>query len=215
VESLLPILIQSDTDALGVIDVQPTFMPGGSLPTPHGELVITPINRIIQQPFGFRFATQDWHPPGHISFASRHPGYTPKQTLLLESGPLMLWPDHALQGAEEANLHNELNTSLLDLVMRKGVRPEADGLSAFSDQGGGRRSGLASLLRERGIQRLFLVGLALDLCVTATAEDAAREGFSTYVIEDACRSSMPELLEATRQRLDRVGVQLLMAEELS
>jgi nicotinamidase/pyrazinamidase len=209
----LAISIQSGTDAFGIIDVQPTFMPGGSLPTPNGNLVLTPINDLLQRPFGVRFATQDWHPPGHVSFASRHAGYSPMQVLMLDYGPLTLWPDHALQGTKEASLHAELDTSLLDLVLRKGTRPEADGLSAFGDCGGRVRSGLAPLLRERGIERLFLAGLALDLCVAATAEDAAREGFATYVVENACRASKLDLIEPTRHRLLRVGVQFVTEAE--
>ena len=201
-------------DALGIIDLQPAFMPGGSLPTPKGKLVIPVVNRLLQLPFGFRFATQDWHPPRHVSFASSHHGYKPKQSLSLDYGPLTLWPDHALQGTKQADLHKKLDMTFIDLVIRKGTRPDADGLSAFSDQGGKFRSGLTSFLRERGVRRVFLAGLALDLCVAASAIDAAQEGFATYVVDDACRPSKPDLIEETRQRLERGNVTVINERDL-
>ena len=205
----MTITLDPGRDALGVIDLQPAFMPGGSLPTPDGEALIPSINRLLRLPFAFRFATQDWHPPGHVSFASSHRGCEPMQVLELDYGQLTLWPDHALQGTAEAELHEGFDTTLIDLVIRKGTRPDGDGLSAFSDHGGRLRSGLAALLRERGIRRVFLVGLAFDVCVAASAEDAARGGFATYVVEDACRPSKSDLIEETRRRLERANVALV------
>lgn len=211
----MTIRLDPSRDALGIVDVQRAFMPDGSLPTPHGRDVIAPINRLLRLQFGFRFATQDWHPPGHVSFASSHPGHEPMQVLEVDYGSLTLWPDHALQGTREAELHRRLDMAPIDLVIRKGTRPDADGLSAFSECGGRMRSGLAPMLRERGVRRIFLAGLALDVCVAATAEDAAQEGFAVFVVEDACRPSKPDAIEETRQRLDHAQVALIREQDLS
>lgn len=210
----MTIRLDPDRDALAIIDCQPAFMPGGALPTPHGDAVIPVINRLMHLPFGYRFATQDWHPKGHISFASSHPSIKAFDQLVLPEGPLTVWPDHALKGTDEASLHPALDTRLVDLVIRKGALAGMDGLSAFSDRGRRYRTGLASLLRERGVERLFVVGLALDVCVEATATDAVFEGFSTFIVEDACKPSKPERLQVTQSRLENAQVQFVRESDL-
>lgn len=202
-------------DALGVIDVQPTFMPSGTLPTPDGDDVIEPVNRLLQAPFGFRFATQDWHPPHNVSFASSHPGRKPFDRIATDHGTLILWPDHAVQGSHEAELHSSLKSTLFDVILRKGAGQSLEGYSAFTDLGRQRRTGLASMLRERGIKRVFLTGLALDVCVAATAQDAALEGFSTVVVEDACRASDSTSLLNLRAGLTRLGVLFVRERDLT
>ena len=211
----MPIRIDTALDAFAIIDCQPAFMPGGSLPTPDGEAVVAVINRLVRLPFAFRFATQDWHPRGQISFASSQGELKPLDEIALQEGPLTLWPDPAVKGTNEAALHPALEATLVDLIIRKGTSAGLEGLSAFSDRGRRAKSDLASMLRERGIERLFLAGLAMDVCVAATAEDAIQEGFTVVLIEDACRPSKPDALDATRSRLGRMNVGLVSERELS
>ena len=198
-------------DILAVIDVQPTFMPGGTLPVADGEAVVPAINRLLAGPFSRAFATQDWHPPGHVSFAATH-GLAPFTTLTLPSGlDQALWPEHAIAGSAEAALHPALDTRRVEFVSRKGTRPDVDGYSAFFDNDRSSSTGVAALLRERGVGRIFFAGLATDFCVGWSAEDAARLGFEALVIEDACRSiAMPAgsgtTLDAIRARWTAAGV---------
>jgi nicotinamidase/pyrazinamidase len=159
------------TDLLLVIDVQRDFLPGGRLAVAHGDEVIAVINRL-----GRRFAnvalTQDWHPPGHISFASSHPGREPFQTIRLPYGEQVLWPDHCVQATTGAALHDGLELPQAQLVIRKGFHPDVDSYSAFLEADRKTPTGLASYLRERGIGRVFCVGLATDFCVAWSALDA-------------------------------------------
>lgn len=210
----MPISLDPKRDALGVIDVQPAFMPGGTLPTPDGESVLAPINRLLAAPFRFRFATQDWHSGRNVTFASQHPGRRPLERLETEHGPRTLWPDHAIGGTPEAELHRLLDSAALDMVLRKGNVVELEGYSAFSDLEGRWRTGLAPMLRQRGVTRLFLAGLALDVCVAATAADAAGEGFETFVVEDACRAADPDGLPELKGRLAASGVLFVQEREL-
>ena len=202
-------------DALGIIDVQPTFMPGGELVTPDGDAVVEPVNRLLLAPFQFKFATQDWHPLRNVTFASSHAGRKPMEQIETDHGPLTLWPDHAVQGSHQAELHPSLDTSRFDIILRKGAGEALEGYSAFTDLGGQLRTGLASLLRDRGITRIVLAGLALDVCVAATAEDAAREGFTTLIVEDACRSSDPKSLADVKARLSRLGVRFVAERDVT
>ncbi len=211
----MPIKIEPGQDALGVIDVQPTFMPGGALPTPDGEAVVAPINRLLWEPFAFRFATQDWHPPGNITFASRHAGRKPFEQVETNDGPSTLWPDHALQGTPEADLHPDLKSGLFDVIVRKGAGHDSPGYSAFSDRGRRVKTGVASMLRDRGVRRVFLTGLAMDVCVAASAADAALEGFATFIVEDACRASKPRDLPELKSRLGRLGIQFIRSRDLT
>ena len=203
--------IDPRSDILAVIDVQPTFMPGGALPVADGEAVVPAINALLAGPFARAFATQDWHPPGHVSFATTH-GLAPFTTTTLPDGiEQALWPDHALAGSAEAALHPDLDTRRIEFLLRKGTRPDMDGYSAFFDNDRRSGTGVAALLRERGVRRMFFAGLAADFCVGWSAEDAASLGFEAVVIEDACRAiAMPAesgtTLDAIRARWSAAGV---------
>src|SRR5215472_7929488 len=175
------------TDILGVVDVQPTFMPGGELPVAGGDAVVAVINRLLAGPFAHAFATQDWHPPGHSSFASAHPGRQPYDTVEMPYGPQILWPDHALQNSANAALHRRLDTAKIEVIIRKGYHPLIDSYSAFFENDHHTGTGLDGWLRQRGFRRTFFAGLATDFCVAWSAEDALRLGYDVFVIEDACR----------------------------
>ncbi|HET9018382.1 MAG TPA: bifunctional nicotinamidase/pyrazinamidase, partial [Acetobacteraceae bacterium] len=179
------VLVPGASDALLVIDVQNDFVPGGRLAVPDGDAVVPPINRLARC-FANVIATQDWHPPGHASFASSHPGRAPFETVALSYGPQVLWPDHCVQGTAGAALLDGLDIPHAVLVLRKGYRREVDSYSAFNEADR-TPTGLAGYLRERGISRVFLAGLATDFCVGFSAIDARRAGFASVVIEDACR----------------------------
>jgi nicotinamidase/pyrazinamidase len=211
--------INPDTDVLGVIDVQPTFMPGGELPVPDGDAVLPAIGNLLRQ-FRHAFATQDWHPPGHHSFASAHPGRQPFETVTLDYGPQVLWPDHALQGSPGAALHSALDQARIEAIIRKGFRPEIDSYSGFFENDHRTVTGLNGWMRERGFRRLFLCGLATDFCVAWTAEDAARLGYEVVVVEDACRGIGVPLsygkttMDACRVRFAEQGVQIATSDSL-
>ncbi|KPL53690.1 hypothetical protein ABB55_16935 [Prosthecomicrobium hirschii] len=170
-----------------VVDVQNGFLPGGSLAVPDGDAVIPVINALGRH-FAQVVLTQDWHPPGHISFASSHPGRAPFETVELAYGPQVLWPDHCVQGTQSAELAAGLDLPQAQLIIRKGCHPGVDSYSAFREADRTTRTGLAGYLRERGIETVWCVGLATDFCVAWSAIDAAEAGFRTIVIEAACRA---------------------------
>jgi len=176
-----------DTDILLVVDVQNDFLPGGALAVPRGDVVVPIINRL-----GRRFAhvalTQDWHVPGHRSFASTHPNRNPFETTGMPYGEQVLWPDHCVQGTFGAAFADALDLPHAELIVRKGYRPHVDSYSAFCEADRTTRTGLAGYLRERGFTRIFLAGLATDFCVAWSAIDARAAGFEALVIEDACRA---------------------------
>jgi nicotinamidase/pyrazinamidase len=176
---MLPILI--------IVDVQNDFLPGGALAVPDGDAVIAPINQLARR-FEHAVLTQDWHPPGHISFASSHPGRRPLDSVMVSDGrQQVLWPDHCLQGSRGAALADGLHVPHAELVIRKGYRAGLDSYSAFLEADGATRTGLAGYLRERGFTQVYVTGLATDFCAGWTAIDAARAGFATTLIEDATR----------------------------
>ena len=179
--------IDTRTDILAVIDVQPTFMPGGELPVPDGDAVLPLVNHLLRHRFAQSFATQDWHPPGHGSFASTHPNANPYDTMQMSYGPQMLWPDHAIAGTPNAALHPSLAQDRLRMILRKGTDPAIDSYSAFRENDRAHSTGLAGWLRDRGLKRVFLCGLAYDFCVAWSAQDAMHYGFEAVLIEDACR----------------------------
>ena len=215
------ITIDPDHDMLGLIDVQPTFMPGGELPVADGDAVVPVINRLLAGPFRHAFATQDWHPPGHSSFASAHPGHAAFDNIAMPYGPQILWPDHAVIGTPGADLHPDLDVRHIELVLRKGFRPEIDSYSAFRENDRQTVTGLDGWLRARGVRRLFFAGLATDYCVAWSAEDAADLGFDVVMIEDACRGiglPLPEggsTMDLARGRLAGRGVLFVAAGDLS
>jgi len=173
-------------DVLLVIDVQNGFVPGGALPVTGGDEVVPLINRLAGR-FQHVVLTQDWHTPGHVSFASSHPGKKPFETIALPYGTQVLWPDHCVQGTADASLHPGLDIPHAELIIRKGYRKAIDSYSAFYEADGKTPTGLTGYLKERGLTRAFLVGLATDFCVAWSALDARKGGFEATVIEDATR----------------------------
>jgi nicotinamidase/pyrazinamidase len=173
-------------DLLLVVDVQNCFMPGGSLAVNDGDKIVPIINRLAPA-FEHVILTQDWHTPGHISFASSHPGKKPFETVSLPYGTQVLWPDHCVQGTPSAELHKDLRIPKAELIIRKGYRHQMDSYSAFYEADGKTPTGLVGYLRERGLTTVFLVGLATDFCVFWSAMDARKAGFNALVIEDATR----------------------------
>lgn len=169
-----------------VIDVQNCFLPGGSLAVKDGDQVVPVINRIAKG-FANVVMTQDWHTAGHVSFASSHAGSKPFDVIDLSYGKQVLWPDHCVQGTDGAALSKNLAIPQAALILRKGFHKDVDSYSAFTEADGKTSTGLAKYLESRGMQRVFLAGLATDFCVAWSALDARKAGFETYAIEDACR----------------------------
>jgi nicotinamidase/pyrazinamidase len=179
--------IRQDQDLLLVIDVQNDFCPGGALAVGEGDAVVPVINRLAEQ-FDHVALTQDWHPAGHSSFATSHPGAAPFETIAMPYGPQVLWPDHCVQGTFGAEFHADLFADRAELIIRKGFRGAIDSYSAFYENDRRTPTGLAGYLRERGLRRIFLAGLATDFCVHYSAVDARREGFEAIVVEAGCRA---------------------------
>ena len=189
-----------------VIDVQNDFCPGGALAVAGGDEVVPVINALMDR-FAQVVLTQDWHPGGHSSFASSHPGCAPFATITMPYGAQTLWPDHCVQGTRGAALHPMLRTDRADLVIRKGFRPEIDSYSAFYENDRRTPTGLAGYLRERGLTRLVIAGLATDYCVYYSAIDARRLGFEVTLVESACRAiDLQGSLDAAWQAMAAAGV---------
>lgn len=194
--------------ALIVIDVQNDFCPGGALGVAGGDEIVPLVNRLIGQ-FDHVVLTQDWHPAGHSSFASSHPGKGPFETVEMPYGPQTLWPDHCVQGTEGAAFHPGLEWTKAEMVIRKGFRPAIDSYSAFFENDHETPTGLAGYLRERGLSDLTLVGLATDFCVAYSALDAVRSGFKATVLLDACRAiDLGGSLAAMKAQMAGAGVTL-------
>jgi nicotinamidase/pyrazinamidase len=173
-------------DALIVVDVQNDFCPGGALAVPDGDAVVPVANRLAER-YGLVVLTQDWHPPGHSSFASSHVGQAAFETIEMPYGPQILWPDHCMPGTRGAEFHPDLNTLAASLIVRKGRNPHVDSYSALYENDKKTSTGLAGFLRDMAVRRVVLVGLATDFCVQATALDARREGFEVVVVEEGVR----------------------------
>jgi nicotinamidase/pyrazinamidase len=203
--------INLKADILGLIDIQPTFMPGGELPVPDGEKIVPVVNRLLDR-FEHAFATQDWHPANHASFAASHAGHQPYDTIDMPYGPQILWPDHGVAGTANAAIHHAIDQRRIEVIIRKGFRPTLDSYSAFFENDRRTATGLAGWLRQRGFTRLFLCGLATDFCVAWSAEDAVRLGFQVVIVQDACRGiGLPApdggtTIIAARERLTALGV---------
>ena len=196
----------SARDILVAVDVQNDFLPGGALAVPGGDEVVPRINALARR-FAHVALTQDWHAPGHLSFASSHPGRRAFDTVTLPYGAQILWPDHCVQGSFGAEFSAALAIPQAELIVRKGYRREIDSYSAFCEADGATLTGLAGYLRERGLTRIFLAGLATDFCVAYSAVDARRAGFEVVVIEDACRAIDTEgSLAAAWERMNNFGV---------
>jgi len=196
-------------DALLVVDLQPDFLPGGALAVPRGDEVVAGIAALAPR-FATVVATQDWHPRGHLSFASSHPGRRPFERLALPQGEQVLWPDHCVQGTPGAALHAALPDAAITLVLRKGTRREVDSYSAFRENPGpdGRRptTGLAAWLEARGLRRLYVCGLARDFCVKWSALDGAASGFEVVLLDDLTRPVDPASGPSVDAELAAAGV---------
>ncbi|WP_460372192.1 bifunctional nicotinamidase/pyrazinamidase [Pseudomonas sp. Tul1A2] len=204
----------SSRTALLVIDVQNDFTPGGQLAVPEGDLIVPLINRLARQ-FTQVVVAQDWHPTGHASFASSHPGHQPYDVIQLPYGEQTLWPDHCVQSTAGAEFHRELDLPHAQLIIRKGCNPDIDSYSAFVEADRQTTTGLAGYLKERGIDTVYMVGLALDFCVMYSALDARAAGFNAYVVLDACRAiDLNGSLTAAIERMQSAGVGLIQSTEL-
>ena len=203
-----------DGSALLVIDVQNCFLPGGSLAVKDGEQVVPVINKIAKS-FANVVMTQDWHTPGHISFASVHAGKKPFETIDLAYGKQVLWPDHCVQGTDGASLSKDLAIPQAELIIRKGFHKDVDSYSAFTEADGKTTTGLAAYLKARNVERVFVAGLATDFCVAWTALDARKAGFETYVVEDACRGidTQGSLAKAWTD-MDKAGVKRIQSSDI-
>ena len=201
-------------DVLIVVDVQNDFCPGGALAVPGGDAVIEPIHRIAPL-FGRILLTQDWHPANHSSFATAHPGKQPFESIELAYGTQTLWPPHCVQGSKGAEVHPALQLPQVELILRKGFRPEIDSYSAFFENDRTTPTGLAGYLRERGLTRAFFTGLAYDYCVGYSALDARRLGLLAFVLRDACRAiGLNDSVAAIEAEFAKAGVTVLESSEL-
>jgi nicotinamidase/pyrazinamidase len=205
--------------ALILVDVQPDFMPGGNLACHEGDAIVPGIRRLLAQHlFQHVVATQDWHPADHVSFASSHPGRQAFERIPLYGHAQTLWPPHCVQDTPGAALHPAIDWSVVDKVIRKGDDPRVDSYSGFRENHGpqGRRpgTGLAEWLRERSVDELYLCGLARDVCVLWTAQDAVDLGYRTHVLWDLTRPVTPDTDIPTRIRYDQLGVQVLESDTL-
>ncbi len=199
-----------------LVDIQNDFLPGGALPVPQGDRVIPVANR-LQRLFPLVVATQDWHPAGHGSFASSHPGRRPGELVDLNGLPQVLWPDHCVQGSPGAELAARLDGSRIEAILRKGTDPGIDSYSGFFDNGQRKSTGLADYLRGRGVDEVLLVGLATDYCVKATALDARRLGFRASLIEDGAAGVelRPGDVRAAIDEMRAAGVAVVRSGELA
>jgi nicotinamidase/pyrazinamidase len=201
-------------DVLLVVDVQNDFCPGGALAVPHGDEVVPVINSLAGK-FRHVVLTQDWHPRGHLSFASSHANKKPFETIAAAYGSQVLWPDHCVQMTTGAEFHPALRIPHAGLVIRKGMDRSIDSYSAFYENDRTTPTGLVGYSRERGVKRIFVAGLAFDFCVRYSAEDARRQNFAVSVITDACRGiDVDGSMVATRASLEGLGIACLTADEI-
>lgn len=198
-----------------VVDVQNCFLPGGSLAVKDGDKVVPIINALAVK-FAHVVLTQDWHTPGHVSFASSHNGKKPFETTDVAYGKQVLWPDHCVMGTEGAALSKDLAIPHAQLVLRKGYDKGVDSYSAFTEADGKTTTGLAGYLKARKLQRIFVAGLATDFCVAWSALDARKAGFETFVIEDACRGIDTQgSLDKAWRDMKKAGVKRIQSADLA
>ncbi|MEN3793344.1 bifunctional nicotinamidase/pyrazinamidase [Fulvimarina sp. MAC3] len=203
----------NETDALIIVDVQNDFCMGGALAVPDGDAVVPIINALVKR-FDIVAQTQDWHTPGHASFASSH-GMQSFETIELSYGTQVLWPDHCIMGSGGAQFHPQLNVPQVQMIVRKGFHPKVDSYSAFREADRTTDTGLAGYLRERGVTRIFVCGLAYDFCVSWTAQDGRRAGLEVFVIEDACRAiDMNGSKEAARKAMGEEGCAFVASSDI-
>ena len=202
-------MIQNDDEALILIDIQNDFCPGGALAVAGGDEIVPEVNS-IQSRYAIRVLTQDWHPPDHSSFAANRPDAEPFSVVEMAYGPQVLWPVHCVQGTTGADFHPELEVDGADLIIRKGCRPAVDSYSAFFENDHETPTGLSGYLRDRGVGKLVLAGLATDYCVRFSAVDAARLGFRVTVLEALCRAiDLDGSLDEARSDMAAHGVDIV------
>ncbi len=212
--------VDRDRSALLLVDIQPDFMPGGGLPVVEGDAILGGVRRLMESDlFGLQAATQDWHPADHVSFASNHEGHEPMDVIELHGHEQILWPDHCLQGTPGAELHPALPWARLSVVVRKGMMRDADSYSGFRNNfdAAGKRltTGLAGYLHERGVETVYICGLARDVCVRWTAEDAVEAGFRVVYLWDLTRAVDPSKDDYVRTALRTTGVRIVGSSELT
>lgn len=199
---------------LVIVDVQNDFMPGGALAVPEGDEIVPVINR-LQNRFDLVVATQDWHPPDHVSFASNHEGKKPFDEIKLVDMCQTLWPDHCLQDTDGARFHSELNLKPVEAIFRKGMDPRIDSYSGFFDNGRKKTTGLAGYLREKEATDLYFCGLAAEICVAFTLKDALELDFSATLISDATRALDTDDFQRTKRDLQTQGAEVISSGEIS
>lgn len=200
--------------ALIIIDVQNDFCPGGKLEVPDGDQVIEPINKLLPL-FEIVVQTQDWHPADHLSFASSHQGKAPFETIDLDYGEQVLWPDHCIQNTEGSEFHSDLVTTKSTMIVRKGFRKQIDSYSAFTENDRKTTTGLYGFLNSLGVNKVFLGGLATDFCVKWSALDAVELDLETYVITDAIRGiDLDNSVELAFEEMKNAGVQFITSDEV-
>ena len=207
-------MLQSERSALIVVDVQNGFTSGGNLEVAHAEQIIPTINQLALH-FDNIVLTQDWHPENHISFVENHPNRKAYDLIQLDYGPQVLWPSHCVQGSKDAEFHPDLNIPTAQLIIRKGFRSQIDSYSAFMEADHKTTTGLAGYLKERGIDTVYIVGIATDFCVAWTAMDAAKLGFKAFVISDATKAiDLQGSLQHAWQEMLAVGVKRLISKDI-
>jgi len=192
---------------LVIVDVQNDFMPGGALAVPHGDEIVPVINAMLNR-FDLVVATQDWHPPDHLSFASNHRGRQPFEEINLNGIQQILWPAHCVQNTLGAEFHPQLDLRPVEAIFRKGTNPHIDSYSGFFDNRRKKHTGLAGYLREKGAKELYFCGLAAEICVAYTLRDALELGFTAALIEDATRPLNAELFQQVKQELLGKGAKI-------
>jgi len=202
-------------EALLIVDVQNDFCPGGALAVPDGDQIIPVANRLVRL-FAHVILTQDWHPRGHLSFASSHQEKEPYETIDLPYGNQILWPDHCVQGTEGADFHPGLKAGKSELIIRKGYHRQIDSYSTFFENDKTTPTGLEGYLRERDLNKLFLIGLATDFCVLYSSLDARRHGFEVYVVEEGVRGiDVDGSLARAWQEMKEAGVHVISEADLT
>ncbi len=199
--------------ALILVDIQNDFIPGGALPVPDGDAIIPTVNALMPY-FDLVVATQDWHPQNHGSFASNHPGKKVYDVIELNGLQQILWPDHCVQGSAGADFAPGLNTNPVEAIFRKGTDPSIDSYSAFFDNGRKKSTGLADYLRGRGIDEVYVVGLAGEFCVNFTILDAVDQGFKTYLIENGTRPLNRDDFEKAKETMKQKGVRIITSDHI-
>lgn len=215
----VPIRIDKERSVLLIVDIQPDFFAGGALPVPKAEEILPGLRELMNSGrFDLIVAAQDWHPPDHVSFASNHRGRRLMETVQLCGHPQTLWPNHCVQGTPGAQLHPGLPWGRVAAIIRKATNSAADSYSAFrnnwNSRGNRAPTGLTGYLKDRGVEDVFICGLARDFCVRWSAEDALQEGFHVFVISDLCRSIDPSADSAVHRDLTQRGARLITLSQI-